>query len=211
MTTDQSEVENPSEGPTRRGVLRGASTLLAGGVASAYLLTEAVQPALAVSNPEFAVNDAATVSTSDGRISSVTLEDGAGIDVAWEDFDGSATTVTIGFEVKLSTGSTYEQVLTGTVDTNPTASGSANYTWTEAFSQTSVDLISTASNIAASDFRSSTDGETETTDIDVKITADATVGGTAVSAENIATGAVSVENLPADVGVGGDVNLAASE
>jgi hypothetical protein len=215
MAIDESNssLEDAVRGSTRRTVLRGASVLLASGAASAYLLTEGVRPVLAVSNPAATVNDAPVIQTSDGALSDVQIEDANGIDLAWEDFDSGAHPVTLSVEVKLSADpvGNYEEVLSGSVNTTTATTGSNNYSFSSAFGQSSVSIISTTANIAASDFTAPTDGATETTSIDVKFVAEATVGGTPVSAENEASGVVTVENLAGDIGVGGDVNLTASE
>lgn len=161
--------------------------------------------------------NSASVSSDDGTVSEVTLQDeqeddDSGIDFDWEGFDQETVTVNYTLEARLTgdgsdeTASDLEEMLSGSSDVNGT-NGSVSLDWTDALGASSVSLLSHA-DITAGDFEATTDGGNRVRELEVQLTADAThdSGDVEVTDTQTATTELTTNNITGDGGTGGTVD-----
>lgn len=166
-------------------------------VALLAILLVGVVPQSTVAHTTFTAEDV-TLSTNSGRVTSLTIAPEG--DIHYGGLEAEPASIDVDVSVRLSGESTWEPVDSQSI-AGDGLEGAVNYTFAE------TNLLS-ATSLSNSDFAAA-DGETESTDIDVRV--DVTLVGSGpdggdVTAVSTDTMTVSVTNEPAGAGVGGRAN-----
>lgn len=197
---------NTSAALTRRTILSATASAAAATGGAAFIIVDSETAKAEVSGNLSASLDGASVSTDDGSISGINLDDpGTGIDIEWEGFDSNPSfTVEFGVEITGTadgTSTSTEYLLSGSVSTSNT-SGSKNVSWSTLWGQSTVD-ITNHSNISLTDFTSGTDGGTKTNN--VKITLRLSEANLSNNVTQTANADISITNIARNADVGGNV------
>lgn len=169
-----------------------------GGVAAGTVLFSP-QSTAAITDPSFSVNNS-TITTPDGTITDVVIEGSSTAEFNWEGFE-STETATINFNVRatdtttnshLSSGAKSYDTILSTDYSLPDTSGSVSISFTDLYSSTSfpVSIPGNHSGMAVSDFESSADNSTRTTELEYQLD----ISATSASATTSKTGLVDVTN-----------------
>ncbi|MFC6872596.1 hypothetical protein [Halobellus marinus] len=151
----------------------------------------------ASAHTDFAANDVA-ITSNGGNVKSLTVTPTG--DVHYEGLETAPSSVDVVVEIKRSSSSSWD-----TLDQKSlSASGQEGEV---GYNFSTIDVLS-ESSLTRADFKSS-DGQTSTTDLDIRVTATlvgAGSNGNDVTAAATETFTVSVENIPAGGNVGGKAN-----
>ncbi len=190
----------------RRQIMSAAATAAAASSGAAFIIADSEVAKADVDGSLSASLDSASVSTDDGSVAGINLDDpGDGIDVQWEGFD-TAPSFTIEFGVSITgnadgTSTSTEYLMSGSVSTSST-SGDKNVSWSSLWGQSTVD-ITNHSNIALSDFTAGTDGGTKTNN--VQITLRLSEADLSSDVTKTANADISITNIARNADVGGNV------
>ena len=151
----------------------------------------------ASAHADFTANDVA-ITSNGGNVKSLTVAPTG--DIHYQGLEAAPSSVDVVVEIKQSSGSSWE-----TLDSKSVSASGLEGNVTFDFS--TIDVLA-ASSLGQQDFRSN-DGQTSTTDLDVRVTA--TLVGAGPNGDDVTTAAtqtftVSVENIPAGGNVGGKAN-----
>lgn len=151
----------------------------------------------ASAHTDFTANDVA-ITSNGGNVKSLTVAPTG--DIHYEGLEAAPSSVDVVVEIKESSSSSWE-----TLDSKSTSASGLE--GNVSFDFSTIDVLA-SSSLGNPDFKSS-DGQTATTDLDIRVTATlvgAGPNGDDVTTVTTQTFTVSVENIPAGGNVGGKAN-----
>lgn len=194
---DGDQEGSPAKGGTDRlrGMARPSIGLIVVLLLAVFLIGTLPQGTMA--HTTFTAGDV-SVTTNSGRLTSLTVApDG---DVHYDGLESEPSSIELVVYARLNSSSTWENVISQSV-AGSGLEGSVTYSFAE------VDLL-TETSMTSADF-SASDGETEETDVSVKVEATLVGAGPSggnVTASSMDTMTISVTNQEAGAGVGGQAN-----